>query len=276
MIEVALIQSRAPATQVAAFAHVAPLVRQAALDGASLIVTPEGTNLLQRDRASLMATVTPLDEDVCVAGLRELAADLNVWLLIGSAMVRRDDGKVANRSILVDPKGAIVATYDKVHLFDVDLAGGERYRESNSFEPGGEAVVVDAAGLRLGLSVCYDIRFAALYRALAKAGAEALTIPAAFTRPTGAAHWEVLLRARAIETGAFVLAAAQGGLHEDGRATWGHSMVVSPWGEIIAQAAHDEPAVVRASLDLAEVARARASIPSLTHDRAFAGPTVPA
>ncbi len=272
MIEVALIQSRSPATQVAAFAHIAPLVRQAALDGANLIVTPEGTNLLQRDRASLMATVTPLEEDVCVNGLRELAADTNIWLLIGSAMIRRDDGKVANRSVLVDPRGEIAVTYDKVHLFDVDLAGGERYRESNSFEPGGQAVVAEAAGVRLGLTVCYDIRFAALYRALAKAGAEALTIPAAFTRPTGAAHWEVLLRARAIETGAFVLAAAQGGLHEDGRATWGHSMVVSPWGEIIAQAAHDEPAVVRASLDLAEVARARASIPSLTHDRAFATP----
>lgn len=274
MIDVALIQSRAPATQVAAFAHVAPLVRQAALDGARLIVTPEGTNLLQRDRVRLMETVTPLDEDVCVTGLRELAADSNVWLLIGSAMIRRDDGKVANRSILVDPKGEVAATYDKVHLFDVDLAGGERYRESNSFEPGAEAVVSEAAGIRLGLSVCYDIRFAALYRVLAKAGAEALTIPAAFTRPTGAAHWEVLLRARAIETGSYVLAAAQGGVHEDGRATWGHSMVVSPWGEIVAIADHDEPAVLHAQIDLDEVAKARASIPALTHDRPFAGPQV--
>jgi predicted amidohydrolase len=272
MIEIALIQSRAPATQVAAFAHIAPMVRQAADDGAKLIVTPEGTNLLQRDRASLLATVTPLDDDVCVTGLRALAAETGVWLLIGSAMIRRDDGKVANRSVLVSPKGAVVATYDKVHLFDVDLANGERYRESNSFEPGDRAVVADGAGVKLGLSVCYDIRFAALYRALAKAGAGALTIPAAFTQPTGAAHWEVLLRSRAIETGAFVLAAAQGGQHEDGRATWGHSMVVSPWGEVVARADHDEPAVVRASLDLNEVARARASIPALTHDREFAAP----
>jgi predicted amidohydrolase len=274
MIEIALIQARTPATQAAALAHISPFVREAAAGGAKLILTPEGTNLLQRDRASLMQTVAPLEDDVCVNGLRELAAELDVWLVIGSAMVRRDDGKVANRSVLIDPKGAIVATYDKVHLFDVDLAGGERYRESNSFEPGGQAVVADAGGVRLGLSVCYDIRFAALYRALAKAGAEALTVPAAFTRPTGAAHWEILLRARAIETGSFVLAPAQGGQHEDGRATWGHSMVVSPWGEILAQADHDEPCVVRASLDLEAVARARASIPSLTHDRAFAAPAM--
>jgi predicted amidohydrolase len=277
MIEVGLIQSRAPATQAAALAHVTPLIREAAAAGARLILTPEGTNLLQRDRVSLMRTVTPLEDDVCVNGLRDLAAGLGVWLLIGSAMVRRPedmaaDGKVANRSVLIDPKGAIAATYDKVHLFDVDLAGGERYRESTSFEPGERAVVVDAAGVRLGLSVCYDIRFAALYRALAKAGAEALTVPAAFTRPTGAAHWEILLRARAIETGSFVLAPAQGGQHEDGRATWGHSMLVSPWGEILAEADHDEPCVVRASLDLEAVARARASIPSLRHDRAFAAP----
>jgi predicted amidohydrolase len=274
MIEVALVQTRAPATQGAALAHVAPLVREAAAAGAKLILTPEGTNLLQRDRVSLMQTVTPLEDDVCVNGLRALAAELEVWLLVGSAMVRREDGKVANRSVLVDPKGAIVATYDKVHLFDVDLASGERYRESTSFEPGEKAIVADAAGLRLGLSVCYDIRFAALYRALAKAGAEALSVPAAFTQPTGAAHWEILLRARAIETGSFVLAPAQGGQHEDGRATWGHSMVVSPRGEILAGVGHDEPAVVRASLDLEAVARARASIPSLTHDRAFAAPEV--
>jgi predicted amidohydrolase len=272
MIEVALIQTRAPTTQGAALAHVTPLIREAAAAGATLILTPEGTNLLQRDCASLVETVTPLEHDVCVKGLRDLAARLGVWLLIGSAMVRRGDGKVANRSVLVDPKGAIVATYDKVHLFDVDLAGGERYRESTSFEPGEQAMVADAAGVKLGLSVCYDIRFAALYRALAKAGAEALTVPAAFTRPTGAAHWEILLRARAIETGAYVLAPAQGGQHEDGRATWGHSMVVSPWGEILAGVDHDEPAVVRASLDIEAVARARASIPSLAHDRAFAAP----
>ena len=271
-LEIALLQLRAPATAAAGLAHVEPLVRQAAAEGARLIVTPEGTNLLQRNRTALFETLRSMEEDVCVVGLRQLAADLRVWVLIGSAMVLRPDGKCANRSILIDPEGAVAATYDKVHLFDVDLAGGERYRESASFEPGAQAVVAQVDGAKLGLSVCYDIRFAALYRTLAHAGAEILTIPAAFTRPTGAAHWETLLRARAIETGAFVLAAAQGGVHEDGRATWGHSMAVAPWGEVIAQAYHDDPCVLRASLDLTEVAKARGSIPALQHDRAFAAP----
>lgn len=272
MLEVALLQLRTPSTQAAALSHAAPLVREAAAAGARLIVTPEGTNLLQRDRAALFATITPLEDDVCVNGLRRLADELDVWLVIGSAMVLRPDGKAANRSVLVDPSGQIVATYDKVHLFDVDLAGGERYRESATFEPGERATVAEVDGVRLGLSVCYDLRFAALYRALAQAGAEILTIPAAFTRPTGEAHWQVLLRARAIETGSFVLAAAQGGEHEDGRATWGRSLVASPWGEVIALADHDGPGVIRASLDLNEVALARASIPALRHDRAFAAP----
>jgi predicted amidohydrolase len=272
MLEVALIQLRTPATQAAALDHAAPLVLQAAAAGARLIVTPEGTNLLQRDRAALFAAITPLEDDVCVSGLRRLADELNVWLLIGSAMVRREGDKAANRSVLVDPSGRIAATYDKVHLFDVDLAGGERYRESATFAPGDHATIAEAEGVRLGLSVCYDLRFPALYRALAQAGAEVLTVPAAFTRPTGAAHWQVLLRARAIETGAFVLAAAQGGAHEDGRATWGRSLIAAPWGEIIAIADHDNPCVLRASLDLSKVVRARASIPALQHDRAFAAP----
>jgi len=272
MLEVGLVQLRTPSAQAAALDHAAPLVREAAAAGARLIVTPEGTNLLQRDRSALFATITPLEDDVCVNGLRRLADELAVWLVIGSAWVLRPDGKAANRSVLVDPSGRIVATYDKVHLFDVDLAGGERYRESATFEPGERATVTEVDGVRLGLSVCYDLRFAALYRSLAQAGAEILTIPAAFTRPTGEAHWQVLLRARAIETGSFVLAAAQGGEHEDGRATWGRSMVVSPWGEVIALADNDGPGVIRASLDLAEVARARASIPALRHDRTFAAP----
>ena len=272
MVEIALIQLRTPATQPAALAHAAPLVRQAAAQGAKLIVTPEGANLLQRDRTRLFETLAPMETDDFVRGFQALAGDLEVWLLIGSAMVRRDDGKAANRSILIDPRGRITATYDKLHMFDVDLPGGERYRESSSFEPGERAVTAEAAGLQLGLSVCYDLRFAALYRALAKAGAAVLTIPAAFTRPTGAAHWEILLRARAIETGCFILAPAQGGTHEDGRATWGHSLVISPWGEMIAGADHDEPAVVRARIDPAEVARARAAIPALDHARQFTGP----
>jgi predicted amidohydrolase len=272
MIQIALIQLRTPATQAAALAHAAPLVRQAAAEGARLILTPEGSNLLQRDRARLFEVLAPLEDDVFVQGFRALAAELGVWLLIGSAMVRRADGKAANRSVLIDPAGAITAAYDKLHMFDVDLPSGERYRESGIFEPGDRAVVAAAAGLSLGLSVCYDLRFPALYRALARAGAQALTIPAAFTRPTGAVHWEILLRARAIETGCYVLAPAQGGTHEDGRATWGRSMVVAPWGEVIALAGHDEPAVVRAAIDPDEVIRARASIPALEHARAFAGP----
>lgn len=272
MLEIALVQLRTPASQAAALAHAAPLVRQAAADGAQLILTPEGTNILQRNKAQLLEALVPLEDDPCVQGLRALAAELGVWLLIGSAMVRRPDGKAANRSVLVEPSGAITATYDKLHMFDVDLPDGQRYRESAVFEPGDRAVVTEAAGLRLGLSVCYDLRFPALYRSLAKAGAEALSIPAAFTRPTGEVHWQILLRARAIETGCFVLAPAQGGTHEDGRATWGRSLVAAPWGEVIALADHDEPCVLRASLDPAEVTRARASIPALENERAFAAP----
>jgi predicted amidohydrolase len=272
MLEIALAQLRTPASLEAALAHAAPLVREAASGGARLIITPEGTNILQRHRETLFDAISPVEDDPCVIGLRRLADELGVWLLIGSAMVLRPDGKAANRSLLVDPSGRIAATYDKIHLFDVDLAGGERYRESASFAPGDRAVVAEVDGVRLGLSVCYDLRFPALYHTLAKAGAQALVIPAAFTRPTGEAHWRVLLRARAIETGSFVLAAAQGGLHEDGRATWGRSLVVSPWGEEFALADHDHPCVLRATFDPAESVRARASIPALDHGRPFTSP----
>ena len=212
------------------------------------------------------------DEDVAVLGLRRLAAELGVWLLIGSAIVRsaRDgDARAANRSLLVGAGGAIVARYDKLHVFDVDLPNGERYRESATVRPGDGAAVADTPWGRLGLTICYDIRFPHLHRQLAQAGASMIAVPAAFTAPTGEAHWETLLRARAIETGAFVLAPAQGGLHEDGRRTWGRSTLVGPWGEIIARADHDEPCVLHAKLDMEAVAKARAAIPSLTHDREF-------
>jgi predicted amidohydrolase len=268
----ALLQLRTPATQAAALDHVAPLVRQAAESGAGFIATPEATNILERDRAKLFAILKPAEADPCVQGLIALAAELKVWLLIGSALVQREDGGAANRSMLIDPSGRTVATYDKIHMFDVDLPSGERVRESEAYTPGAEAVVVQTPFGRLGLTICYDVRFPYLYRAVAKAGAEILTIPAAFTRPTGAAHWEILLRARAIETGAFVLAPAQGGRHEDGRGTWGRSMVVGPWGEILAQAADDEPGVVLADLEIDASARARASIPALANERAFTGP----
>ena len=272
MLRVGLIQLRTPATQGAALGHAEPLIRQAAAAGAELIATPEGTNLLQRDRGRLFEALAGADDDAAVTGLRALAAELSIWLLIGSALIRREDGKATNRSILVAPDGAIAAAYDKLHMFDVDLPGGERIRESATYEPGARAVTAKAAGAVLGLTVCYDVRFPALHRALAIAGAEILTVPSAFTRPTGEAHWEVLLRARAIETGSFVLAPAQGGVHEDGRATWGRTLAVSPWGEVIARADHDDPCVVIADLDLAQVEKARGAIPALANARAFVGP----
>src|SRR5581483_7531351 len=268
----ALIQTRTPATHDAALAHVLPLVREAAAGGARFIATPEGTNVLQKDRALLLPMLKTLGEDPVVLGLRAAAKDFSVWLLIGSALVKREDGKAANRSVLVGPDGRVAATYDKLHMFDVDLPTGERSRESETYEPGDAAVTARAGDLKLGLTVCYDLRFPALYRALALAGAEVLTIPAAFTRPTGAAHWEVLMRARAIETGAYVLAPAQGGKHDDGRGTYGHSIAVAPWGEVIARADHDELCALVADLDLAEVAKARAAIPALANERPFSGP----
>jgi predicted amidohydrolase len=272
MLKVGLIQLRTPADQAAALAQAEPLVREAAAKGARLIATPEGTNLLQRNRTALFEAIQPMERDPAVIGLTRLAEDLSVWLLIGSALVRRTDGKCANRSILVRPDGAVAATYDKLHMFDVDLPTGERHRESSSYEPGERAVMAKAAGALLGLTICYDLRFPALHHALAEAGAEVLTVPSAFTRPTGEKHWEILLRARAIETGSFVIAPAQGGTHEDGRATWGRSMAVAPWGEIVALADHDEPCALMADLDLAEVAKARSAIPALANARAFVGP----
>jgi predicted amidohydrolase len=271
-LRVALVQLRTPTTQDAALAHAAPLVREAAAGGAVLIATPEGSNHLQRDRARLWPRLAVADADPAVLGLRALAGELGVWLLIGSALVLRGDGKAANRSLLIAPDGSVAASYDKIHMFDVDLPTGERMRESSAYEPGDRLVTTTAAGARLGLTVCYDVRFPPVFAALARAGAQVITVPSAFTRPTGEAHWEVLLRARAIETGSFILAPAQGGLHEDGRGTWGRSMVVGPWGEIVAASADDEPAVVFADLDLGAVGRARAAVPALANARTFVGP----
>lgn len=272
-LRVALIQTRTPATQAAALEHITPLIRQAAKAGAQLILTPEGSNLLQRDRPKMLAALRPLEDDPFVQGVRILAKDLRVWILIGSALVSTGPDKAANRAVLIDAEGAVVQTYDKVHMFDVDLPNGDRYRESSLYEPGGEARLAQTPWGLLGLTVCYDMRFPQLYRALAKAGAQMIAVPAAFTRPTGEAHWEVLLRARAIENGAFILAPAQGGVHEDGRGTWGRSIVIDPWGRVLAQAEGDEPGVVMADLDLEEVARTRQAIPSLANERQFAGPT---
>lgn len=271
-LRVGLIQTRTPASHAAALAHVKPLIRQAAADGASFIATPEGTNILQKDKAALLPQLALLEDDLVVQGLQALAAELSVTILIGSALVKRPDGKAANRAALITPQGQIAATYDKLHMFDVDLPTGETARESETYEPGEQAVAALAGELKLGLTICYDVRFPALYRALALAGAEVIVTPAAFTRPTGEAHWETLLRARAIETGSFVLAPAQGGFHEDGRGTWGRTLAIGPWGEVLGKLDHDEPGVLIADLDLAAVAKARAAIPALPNARSFAAP----
>ena len=273
-LRAALIQLRTPDTQEAAWAQVEPLVRRAAGEGARLIATPEATNLLQKDRTRLFEQLQPADADPVVTGLQALARELGVWVLVGSALVLRpgDDGRAANRSLLIGDDGRIRATYDKLHMFVADLPTGESPRESDSYAPGETAVVADTPWGKLGLSICYDVRFPGLYRRLTHAGAALLSVPAAFTRPTGEAHWEVLLRARAIENGAFVLAPAQGGQHADRRRTWGRSMVVDPWGVVIAQDFGDEPGVILADLDLGAVERARRAIPALQHEREFAGP----
>lgn len=274
-LDIALIQTRTPATAAASWAHVEPLVREAAAGGAKFILTPEGTNVLEQRRDRREAAITDRDSDPVVSGLRGLARELGVWILIGSAIVRSgiaDDARAANRAVLVDDQGQVVEIYDKLHVFDVDLPGGETWRESAAVRPGDRAVVAQTPWGGLGLSICYDVRFPHLYRALARSGAAMIAVPAAFTVPTGEAHWETLLRARAIETGCFILAPAQGGPHEDGRRTWGHSTVVGPWGEVIARRDDDTPGVVLATLDLDAVDRARAAVPQLRHDREFAGP----
>ncbi|RWP82670.1 MAG: carbon-nitrogen hydrolase family protein [Mesorhizobium sp.] len=246
------------------------LVREAASQGATYIQTPEMTGALIRDKEARAASFTSEDKDIVVSTARRLAKELGVFLHIGSTAILRADGKLANRALLFGPDGAALATYDKIHMFDVDLDNGESWRESAAYEPGTEAVVTEIEGAKLGFAVCYDLRFPQLFRAEALAGADLLSVPAAFTRQTGQAHWHVLLRARAIENGAYVIAAAQGGLHEDGRETYGHSLIVDPWGRIIAEAAHDEPDVIVAEIDPAQSLAARKKIPNLRNARDFA------
>jgi len=246
------------------------LVRQAASLGATYIQTPEMTGALIRDKEARAASFTSEDKDIIVATAHKLASELGIFLHIGSTAILRVDGKLANRALLFGPDGATLATYDKIHMFDVDLDNGESWRESSAYEPGTEAVVTDIDGARLGFAVCYDLRFPQLFRAEALAGADLLSVPAAFTRQTGEAHWHVLLRARAIENGAYVVAAAQGGVHEDGRETYGHSLIVDPWGRIIAEAEHAEPGVIVAEIDTAQSSAARKKIPNLKNARDFA------
>lgn len=248
-------------------------LHEAAAAGAKLVLTPEVTNIVTADRAHLAANIHPEQTDPTLAALREEAARAGVWLLIGSLAVRTadPDGRFANRSYLVSPEGSIAARYDKIHMFDAEVSETERHRESATFRPGTRAVLADTGIGKIGLTICYDLRFPDLYRRLAKAGAEILTVPAAFTRATGKAHWESLLRARAIENGAFVLAPAQTGENAKGRATHGHSLAVSPWGEVLADAGAD-PGVTMVDFDLSSVDDVRGRVPSLRHDREFQGP----
>lgn len=244
------------------------LIRVAAAEGAEFIATPEMTNLLDIRPGQARPKIKLEAEDACLDALSALAAELGVTLLIGSlAVALPDDDRFANRSFLIGPDGSVLARYDKIHMFDVEVGDGQTYRESKAYRAGREAVLARTPIAQVGMTICYDVRFPHLYRTLAQAGAELITVPAAFTRVTGAAHWHALLRARAIETGCFVLAPAQGGLHEDGRETYGHSLIVSPWGEILAEAKGEEPGIIFADLDLDQVAKARARIPALHNDQ---------
>src|ERR1700691_4891792 len=243
-------------------------IDQAKRAGAEYVLTPEMTNIMEVKRERLFSNILPDESDPTLATLREVARELGIFIHIGSLAIKASPEKAVKRSFLIDRRGEIVARYDKIHMFDVDLGAGESYRESNTYRAGELGVVADLPWGRIGLTVCYDLRFPALYRALAEAGASFLAIPSAFTRVTGEAHWHVLMRARAIENGCFVFAAAQGGKHENGRETFGHSLVVDPWGRILAEGG-TEPGVVLAEIDPAEVAAARAKIPSLHNGRRF-------
>ncbi|MGA8976551.1 MAG: carbon-nitrogen hydrolase family protein [Pseudolabrys sp.] len=264
----AMIQMRSSLTPGASIDDAVRMIGEAKAAGADYVLTPEMTNILAAKREQLFAVIAEEESDNALATLRELARQFGIYIHIGSLAIRISHDRAANRSFLIDPKGDIAARYDKIHMFDVDLAGGESYRESRNYRPGDSAVLADLPWGRLGLTICYDLRFPALYRALAEAGATMLSIPSAFTKQTGDAHWHVLLRARAIENGCFVFAAAQGGKHENGRDTYGHSLIVDPWGRIIAEGG-TEPGVVMARIDPAEVTKARARIPSLQHGRRF-------
>jgi predicted amidohydrolase len=264
----AMIQMRSGLTPSANIDDAVRLIGEAKAAGADYVQTPEMTNILAARREQLFSTVVEEEADPSLARLRELARKLGLIVHIGSLAIKAAPERAANRSFLIDANGDIAARYDKIHMFDVDLDNGESYRESNSYRPGEIAVLGDLPWGRLGLTVCYDLRFPALYRALAEAGATMLAIPSAFTRQTGEAHWHVLMRARAIENGGFVLAAAQGGKHENGRETFGHSLIVDPWGRVLAEGG-TEPGVVMAEIEPAVVAKARKRIPSLEHGRRF-------
>jgi predicted amidohydrolase len=276
-MRVALVQLTVTDDPVANLAATLGFVRQAHAQGAQFILTPECTNGLWSNRAAQKALLRREEDDATLAALRDEAAKLGVWLLIGSlALLTGDeDGRFANRSFLIRPDASIAVRYDKIHMFDVNVSETEVYRESAAFRPGSQAVVAQTPFAPIGMTVCYDVRFANLYRKLAQGGAQIITVPAAFNHITGAAHWETLLRARAIENGAFVLAPAQTGFHAEeggkGRRTYGHSLAIAPWGEVLADGGTD-PGVTLVDIDLTEVAKARGRVPSLQHDRGFDAP----
>jgi len=252
---------------------VSPMIREAAARGAQLITTPEVVGMIEPKRDQALAKARPEETHEVLAAFRGLAAELRTWLLVGSISIKVADDKMANRSFLLDDRGNVVARYSKIHMFDVQVGDGQTYRESNTYRPGEEAVIAETPWGRMGMTICYDIRFPYLYRKLAQAGAEVLFAPAAFTKVTGEAHWHVLQRARAIETGCFVVSAAQTGEHAAGRRTFGHSVIVDPWGRVLADAGEDV-GVITAEIDLDEVAAARGKVPSLTHDRVIGDPAV--
>jgi predicted amidohydrolase len=244
------------------------LIREAAAAGAHYVLTPEVSNMMQLNRKALFEHLSSEQDDPSLKAYKALAAELKIYLHVGSLALRFSPEKAANRSFLIAPDGNVLASYDKIHMFDIDLPGGESYRESVNYQPGETAVLSDLPWGRIGLTICYDVRFPALYRALAESGASFITVPSAFTRKTGEAHWHVLLRARAIETGCFIFAAAQGGLHENKRETYGHSLIIDPWGEILAEGGI-EPDIVVAEIDPTKVEAARKAVPSLQHGRRF-------
>ena len=276
-MKVGLVQLCSGDDPVANLAATRDLIAQAAAQGAEFVLTPEVTNCVSQDRAHQRDVLQHEEDDITLAGLRATARDLGIWLSIGSLALKTDgdDGRFANRSFLIDPTGAIMARYDKIHMFDVDMSATETFRESAGFRPGDRAVLAQTPFAQIGLTICYDIRFAYLHRALAQAGADILLVPAAFSPVTGAAHWEPLLRARAIETGCFVLAAAQTGSHPirhgKPRQTHGHSMAISPWGEVLVDMSTKTGTAI-VDLDLTKVAQSRQRIPALTHDCPFEGP----
>jgi predicted amidohydrolase len=244
------------------------MIREAAAQGADYVITPEVSNMMKVNRKTLFEHLAAEEDDLSLKAYRALAAELKIHLHVGSLALRASPEKAVNRSFLIGPDGLVIASYDKIHMFDIDLPGGESYRESANYQPGETAVIADLPWGRIGLTICYDVRFPALYRALAESGASFLTVPSAFTRKTGEAHWHTLLRARAIETGCFVFAAAQAGTHENKRETYGHSLIVDPWGTVLAEGGV-EPGVFMAEIDPAKIETARKAVPSLQHGRRF-------